>query len=150
MFNDHTFSDLLLDKDYKFKLNASVNDSETTPIISYKLLTGEKMPDGFTLFTDGTIVGTVQSLGTVSFVVEVSAPGYRNAHATITLNFSEYYAEEPTGTASTPIDFDKLNEEFSSQGCSNSIDYPIITMLVAVALIGTVCIIKIIINKEKK
>lgn len=116
VFNNTTFDDLILGKKYEFKLNAFVNDGTQQEVFyRVKNTTGNQLPTGFVLLGDGTLIGTAQDLGNVSFVVEAVAEGGAIAEAKVTLVMGDVYEDEydenvDFGPIVTPVKADGLSE----------------------------------------
>ena len=130
VFDNKTFDDLLLGKKYSLKLDAYVNDG-TDAAVSFRLKKAADnfMPSGFELLRDGTLVGTVEDLGDVTFVVEALADGREIAEAKITLSIRdvfepEYDEDAPFGPVTDKTDTGK------TEGCGSS---------VSVSLLGIGC-----------
>ncbi len=118
---DQTYDDLIYDKEYIFKIESSVNTDEDA-VVTFALKDGYDLPVGFELYTDGTLAGTAYDLGTVSFVVIVSADGQQSIETTITLVITDMEFSESTSSPDDSIDFDALNAESETGGCSSSVN----------------------------
>ena len=106
VFEDTSFENLLIGKDYEFKLNAFANNGSTSQIY-YELKEGSSLPKGFSLLADGTIIGKGQDWGKQSFTVLAKSEGNETVEATITLDFYTVFEQPVEGDPSAPIQFEE-------------------------------------------
>ena len=104
--SDMFVGDMLLGKNYKVSLGAAANDKDVSSI-TYSLADGSELPQGFALSSDGLLVGKPVETGKQSFVVRVSADGYKAIEATVTIDVYDIYEDEVTGE----IDADPMPEK---------------------------------------
>lgn len=114
VFDDFDLGQLIVDKQYGFKLHAAANDGGTAEVyFEVKDEKGNELPAGLQLLADGTLYGVPEETGKQSFVVVAKAEGYVIAEATVTLNVEDLYWEMPEGDISQPIS--------DKQGCNASV-----------------------------
>ena len=106
VFEDTSFENLLIGKDYEFKLNAFANNGSTSKIY-YELKEGSSLPKGFSLLADGTIIGKGQDWGKQSFTILAKSEGNETVEATITLDFYTVFEQPVEGDPSDPIQFEE-------------------------------------------
>ncbi len=94
--DNRTYENILLGKSYKFELGAIANDGNAGNI-TYTLKEGGKLPQGFSLTSDGVLIGKPGEVGKQSFTVVVSADGYESVEVTVTLDVYDIYEDELTG-----------------------------------------------------
>ena len=133
--DDVFFDDMLVGRDYCFKLSSYVNDGNTdvgVASFSLKDVKGNSLPTGFKLLSDGTIIGTANDLGTMSFVVEVRLPGYAVTEATVTMRMYDIYDDETEGVPDKPIDYESMgNDEGCNSSAASTAIIPIAVTLIA-------------------
>ena len=112
VFEDVTYKDLIIGKDYQFKLNAFANNGSTSEIY-YELKEGSSLPEGFSLLADGTLIGSGQNWGAQSFTVVAKSEGNETAEATITLDFYTIFEQTVDGEPSQPIKIESMNNSFN-------------------------------------
>ena len=103
VMDDCVIDDILIGKKYKIAFGAFANDGDVSGI-TYSLKAGSTLPKGFSLSSDGLLVGKPAELGKQSFTVVVGAPGYKDIEATVTLDIDDIYEDELTSeTAAEPM-----------------------------------------------
>lgn len=101
---DATFGDVLLGKNYLFRLNAAPNDGGSAAV-TFRVKEGSALPAGFALASDGVLVGAATEIGEQSFTVIVEAEGYRTVEAEVTLDvYGIFEAPVTSDIDGTPID----------------------------------------------
>lgn len=102
-FSDSDLGQVILGKDYSFNLGAALNDGGSADIF-YSVKEGSTLPSGMYLLADGTLFGTPDEIGKITFTVVATADGYVPVEADITLNIEEIYEDVPDGEVSEPIE----------------------------------------------
>ncbi len=114
VFSDVDFGQLIVDKQYSFKLSAAANDGADAKVyFRLKDASGNELPSGMQLLADGTLFGTPDETGAQTFTVAAQADGYTVAEATITFNVEDIYTGETEGDIAAPI-------TGAGNGCSGS------------------------------
>lgn len=137
VMEDFVAENVILGKSFSAKLSAAVNDGSNTVYI--RLKDGQELPSGMQLLADGTLYGTPDEVGKMSFVVEASADGYQTVEATVTVDVVELYAEDPEGEAVPPLE-DRIAE---GSGCGSSIDAGTMSVVGAALIVAAVSVIRL-------
>ena len=143
VFDDVKFTDLIIGKNYSFKLGAAANNGTDTPVY-YELKEGSVLPNGFALLSDGTLVGAGRDWGAQTFTVLAKSEGNVTVEATVTMDFYTIFETPVEGEPSDPI--------VPAEGCSSSIGGGCIIgcALALAAAFGIVIIKEIKAKKENK
>jgi len=142
VFDDVTYDNLIIGKNYSFKLNAFANDGSSAPIY-YELKEGSSLPNGFSLLADGTIVGSGRDWGEQTFTVVAKSDNHEDAEATITLNFYTVFEQPVDGDPSSPIEEEAPAEEPSAPVVKNPVTIVSIVGIVIAIAFMVLIIIKI-------
>ena len=143
VFEDSTFDNLIIGKDYSFKLNAAANNGSDSPIY-FSLKEGSTLPNGFSLLADGTLIGSGSDWGEQTFTVVARSEGNVTVEAQVTMNFYTVFEQAVDGDPAQPI-------QPKTESCSSQIGGGTVAMLAAaaVAVVGIIAIRKITYKKEK-
>lgn len=141
VFDDAKFENLIIGKDYSFKLSASANNGSESQIY-YELKEGSSLPRGMKLLADGTLFGSGLDWGTQTFTVVAKSEGNVEVEATVTMSFYTIFE--------TPVDEPPAAGD--GAGCGASVNGNIFAVLLPAvfAVGGIMAINKIRIRRNKK
>ncbi len=142
VFSDVTYDNLIIGKNYSFKLSAAANNGINTPIY-FELKEGSSLPAGFDLLADGTIVGAGSSWGAQTFTVVAKSENNLAVEAKVTMNFYTIFETEPEPEPDEPTG--------SGCGSATGLSFAVFASVTALAAVAVKALhdIKRKNNKEK-
>lgn len=143
VLEDVTFDNLIIGKNYSFKLNASANNGSESPIY-FEVKEGSSLPSGFSLLADGTLIGAGTTWGTQTFTVVAKSEGNETMEATVTMSFHTVFETEPDPEPVPP-------EDPGDDGCGSVLG---VSSIVCVSIVAAAALafvtFRFIKNKKEK